>query len=150
MNSNVFRCIQQDSNSNSYACYSYYNELNSNDLEERHEACYDTIKGQDYIQYNSSMLDTIAEANLQDYYYYCLEQLKWYQSQKEYMNDTDGEYEEEIEEINNNLCGLQYSSEIQQQQNYDYYQNDSLLHLVVNVQNYLAEQADYYNHLAKN
>ncbi|CAO3627653.1 unnamed protein product [Mucor fragilis] len=71
-----------------------------------------------YSQYDLQVANAVAEADYQDYY--CE-----YQYQDEYMEEYDDEEPQQY----------------QQDPSYDY-RNDSLLSLVVGVQNYLTEQAD--------
>lgn len=75
-----------------------------------------------YTQYDLQVANAVAEADYQDYY---CEYQDQDQDEDEYMEEDDDEE------------SLQY----QQDASYDY-RNDSLLSLVVGVQNYLTEQAD--------
>ncbi|KAI9487781.1 MAG: hypothetical protein EXX96DRAFT_554629 [Benjaminiella poitrasii] len=119
----------------------YYNEPNSND-QQQYEEYFGEMEEQHHTQYDTDMVNAVAEAGFQDYYYYCLEQLKLQQNQDEYMSDADDIYEQDY----NIPYGLQHTSEMQQGQEAAC-QSNSLLNLVVDVQTYLTEQADYYNHL---
>lgn len=91
-----------------------------------------------YAQYDLNMANALAEADYQDCYY---EQ----QEQQQYCQDyNEHEYEEEEQE---EYCDDDYYYQ-PQQPSYDY-QNDSLLSLVVGVQSYLTEQADWKSSSAK-
>ncbi|KAL9558268.1 hypothetical protein MBANPS3_000968 [Mucor bainieri] len=85
-----------------------------------------------YTQYDLQVANAVAEADYQDYYCEYQQQYQDEDHQDEYMDDQD-EYMEEYD----NEEPQQY----QQDSSYDY-RNDSLLSLVVGVQNYLTEQAD--------
>jgi hypothetical protein len=81
-----------------------------------------------YTQYDLEVANAIAEADYQDYY--C--EYQYQQNQQNQIDDQD-ECMEEYED----------DKQLQYQQSYSYdYRNDSLLSLVVGVQNYLTEQAD--------
>lgn len=73
-----------------------------------------------YTQYDLQVANAVAEADYQDYYY-----CEYEYDQNEYMEECDDEEPQQY----------------QQDSSYDY-KNDSLLSLVVGVQNYLTEQAD--------
>ncbi|KAK4516102.1 ER membrane glycoprotein subunit of the GPI transamidase complex-like protein [Mucor velutinosus] len=76
-----------------------------------------------YAQYDLQVANAVAEADYEDYY--CEYQYQDECDQDEYMEEYDDEEPQQY----------------QQDPSYDY-RNDSLLSLVVGVQNYLTEQAD--------
>lgn len=98
------------------------NDWDTMELEEENEEAY-------YAQYDLDMANALAEADYQDCYY----------EQQQY-NEQQYEEEEEYDEKEED-----YHYQDQQDQKLSDYdiQNDSLLSLVVGVQSYLTEQADF-------